>query len=243
MLLSNQYLSRARIVWSERATRLPFAVTCCTRPAGRDFFQGPLRHQTTIDPSFASDTILESLRIWLPHGVALVIIDDISGAEPDCRELTKGAKVVAQTYRTAAVALQSGYPRAPSVRSAKLEDLREYSATADLIDAIMTLHRDEMHDPESLRPGEAHLEIINQRYGPPRRVTLGFQGHYPCFVDMSLRSAPGLACLIRCMFAVNSRTHFAHVRRGSGDDHGGASHWRVRLPPLEAAGRRGLGGQ
>ena len=48
-----------------------------------------------------------------------------------------------------------------------MEDLREYRSTADLVDLILSLHRPDMHDPESTRPGEADIDILKHRYGPP----------------------------------------------------------------------------
>jgi replicative DNA helicase len=66
-----------------------------------------------------------------------------------------------------------------------LEDLREYEEMADLIDLALMMHRDDIHDCDSTRSGEVDLEIIKHRYGPSRRTTIAFQGHYARFVDMA----------------------------------------------------------
>src|SRR5688500_13540060 len=103
----------------------------------------------------------------MPHGVRLLVLDRISGAEPRTRDLFKGLRALALAHRTAVVVVakavvpehrQSGRPA--------LEDLGEYEAMADLIDLAVMLHRDDMHDWDSTRPGEADLEIVKHRYGP-----------------------------------------------------------------------------
>ncbi len=54
-------------------------------------------------------------------------------------------------------------------------------------DIVILLHREDMHDRESPRAGEADLIVAKHRNGPCATVTVAFQGHYSRFVDM----APG----------------------------------------------------
>jgi replicative DNA helicase len=54
-------------------------------------------------------------------------------------------------------------------------------------DIVILLHREDMHERESPRAGEADLIVAKHRNGPCATVTVAFQGHYSRFVDM----APG----------------------------------------------------
>ncbi|WP_109506974.1 replicative DNA helicase [Nocardioides speluncae] len=52
-------------------------------------------------------------------------------------------------------------------------------------DMVILLHRDDVYEKESTRPGEADLIVAKHRNGPTRDVTVAFQGHYSRFVDMA----------------------------------------------------------
>ncbi len=52
-------------------------------------------------------------------------------------------------------------------------------------DVVILLHRDDVYEKESTRPGEADLIIAKHRNGPTRDITVAFQGHYSRFVDMA----------------------------------------------------------
>ncbi|GAA1981615.1 hypothetical protein GCM10009799_03370 [Nocardiopsis rhodophaea] len=54
-------------------------------------------------------------------------------------------------------------------------------------DMVILLYREDVHDKESPRAGEADLIVAKHRNGPTATVTVAFQGHYSRFVDM----APG----------------------------------------------------
>jgi replicative DNA helicase len=54
-------------------------------------------------------------------------------------------------------------------------------------DIVILLHREDLHERESPRAGEADLIVAKHRNGPCATVTVAFQGHYSRFVDM----APG----------------------------------------------------
>ena len=51
--------------------------------------------------------------------------------------------------------------------------------------AWLLLHRDDVYEKESTRPGEADLIVAKHRNGPTRDLTVAFQGHYSRFVDMA----------------------------------------------------------
>ena len=50
---------------------------------------------------------------------------------------------------------------------------------------LVLLHREDMYERESTRPGEADLIVAKHRNGPTRDITVAFQGHYSRFVDMA----------------------------------------------------------
>ncbi|GAB2634936.1 replicative DNA helicase [Nocardioides ginkgobilobae] len=52
-------------------------------------------------------------------------------------------------------------------------------------DMVILLHRDDVYEKESTRPGEADLIVAKHRNGPTRDLTVAFQGHYSRFVDMA----------------------------------------------------------
>nr|WP_236700334.1 DnaB-like helicase C-terminal domain-containing protein [Allosalinactinospora lopnorensis] len=54
-------------------------------------------------------------------------------------------------------------------------------------DMVILLYREDVHEKESPRAGEADLIVAKHRNGPTATVTVAFQGHYSRFVDM----APG----------------------------------------------------
>jgi len=52
-------------------------------------------------------------------------------------------------------------------------------------DMVVLLHREDVYEKESTRPGEADLIVAKHRNGPTRDVVVAFQGHYSRFVDMA----------------------------------------------------------
>lgn len=57
-------------------------------------------------------------------------------------------------------------------------------AWARTADVILDIDRPDLVDADSVRPGEADLSIVRNRWGPSRRTTVAFQGHYARFVDL-----------------------------------------------------------
>jgi replicative DNA helicase len=148
--------------------------------------EAPLLVNASWSTESTSHALLDSVRIWLSDGVRFVVVDGIAAAEPHTRDLFKGLKRLAIRHDAAIVVVSNTVvpKRRHSARPA-LEDLRDYEEMADLVDLVFMLHRDDMHDWDSTRVGEADLEIIKHRYGPSRRTTLAFQGHYARFVKMT----------------------------------------------------------
>ena len=133
-----------------------------------------------------TEAVVASVEGWIPHGVQFVVVDGTYQAEPFTRDLVRGLRSIAQ--RSQASILVASKVVMPDERRADwpvIEDLMEYRSTADLFDLVLSLHRPDMHEPESIRPGEADIDILKHRYGPTRRLTVAFQGHYARFVDMA----------------------------------------------------------
>lgn len=70
-------------------------------------------------------------------------------------------------------------PRADVLSSAGID--RAWAAVADF---ILDIDRPDAVDHASLRPGEADLHLLRNRWGPTRTETVAFQGHYARFVAL-----------------------------------------------------------
>ena len=78
--------------------------------------------------------------------------------------------------------------RGPEQRGDKrpmMSDLRESGSLEQDADMVILLHRDDVYEKESTRPGEADLIVAKHRNGPTRDIVVAFQGHYSRFVDMA----------------------------------------------------------
>jgi replicative DNA helicase len=137
-------------------------------------------------------------RLKQRHNLELVIIDYLqlmsSGKKVESRqqevsEFSRSLKLLAKELEVPVVAL-SQLNRGPEQRTDKkplLSDLRESGSLEQDADIVVLLHREDMHERESPRAGEADLIVAKHRNGPVATVTVAFQGHYSRFVDM----APG----------------------------------------------------
>jgi replicative DNA helicase len=135
-------------------------------------------------------------RLKQRHDLRLVIIDYMqlmsSGKKVESRQLevsefSRQIKLLAKELEVPIIAL-SQLNRGPEQRSDKrpmLSDLRESGSLEQDADMVVLLHRDDMYEKESTRPGEADLIVAKHRNGPTRDITVAFQGHYSRFVDMA----------------------------------------------------------
>ena len=55
---------------------------------------------------------------------------------------------------------------------------------ARVADHILDIQRPDLLDANSLRPGEADLHLVRNRWGPQLVTVVAFQGHYARFVEM-----------------------------------------------------------
>jgi replicative DNA helicase len=66
-----------------------------------------------------------------------------------------------------------------------VEGLAAHNSLEQDADMVILLHREDVYERESTRPGEADLIVAKHRNGPTRDLTVAFQGHYSRFVDMA----------------------------------------------------------
>ena len=135
-------------------------------------------------------------RLKQRHDLRLVVIDYMqlmtSGKKVESRQLevsefSRQIKLLAKELEVPIIAL-SQLNRGPEQRSDKrpmLSDLRESGSLEQDADMVVLLHRDDVYEKESTRPGEADLIVAKHRNGPTRDITVAFQGHYSRFVDMA----------------------------------------------------------
>jgi replicative DNA helicase len=135
-------------------------------------------------------------RLKQRHDLRLIVIDYLqlmtSGKRVESRqvevsEFSRQIKLLAKELDVPIVAL-SQLNRGPEQRADKrpmLSDLRESGAIEQDADMVILLHREDVYEKESTRPGEADLIVAKHRNGPTRDVTVAFQGHYSRFVDMA----------------------------------------------------------
>ncbi len=135
-------------------------------------------------------------RLKQRHDLRLIVIDYMqlmsSGKKVESRQLevsefSRQIKLLAKELDVPIVAL-SQLNRGPEQRSDKrpmMSDLRESGSLEQDADMVILLHRDDVYEKESTRPGEADLIVAKHRNGPTRDITVAFQGHYSRFVDMA----------------------------------------------------------
>ena len=137
-------------------------------------------------------------RLKQQHDLKLVIVDylqllsshgRVESRQQEVSEMSRSLKLLAKELEVPVVAL-SQLNRGPEQRTDKkpqISDLRESGSIEQDADMVILLYREDVHEKESPRAGEADLIVAKHRNGPTATVTVAFQGHYSRFVDM----APG----------------------------------------------------
>jgi replicative DNA helicase len=135
-------------------------------------------------------------RLKQKHDLKLIVIDYMqlmsSGKKVESRQLevsefSRNIKLLAKELEVPIIAL-SQLNRGPEQRGDKrpmMSDLRESGSLEQDADMVILLHRDDVYEKESTRPGEADLIVAKHRNGPTRDIIVAFQGHYSRFVDMA----------------------------------------------------------
>jgi len=134
-------------------------------------------------------------RLKQRHDLRLVVVDYLqlmtSGRRVESRQLevsefSRQMKLLAKELDVPVVAV-SQLNRGAEQRTNKtpmLSDLRESGSLEQDADLVILLHREDLYEKESTRPGEADIIVAKHRAGPTSTVVVAFQGHYSRFVDM-----------------------------------------------------------
>ncbi|MCX6398774.1 MAG: replicative DNA helicase [Propionibacteriales bacterium] len=135
-------------------------------------------------------------RLKQKHDLKILVIDYLqlmsSGKKVESRQLevsefSRQMKLLAKELEVPIIAL-SQLNRGPEQRADKkpmMSDLRESGSIEQDADMVILLHREDVYEKESARPGEADLIVAKHRNGATRDITVAFQGHYSRFVDMA----------------------------------------------------------
>lgn len=118
----------------------------------------------------------------------------LSMADADMDELSKSQVLVVDDahhaggmcpQRVAALATRGHLVVLTLPRDRVVSDAGIEPTWADVADYILDIDRPDMLDRTSLRPGEADLHLLRNRWGPTRSHLVAFQGHYSRFVDLT----------------------------------------------------------
>ena len=131
----------------------------------------------------------------------LVIIDYLGLMKTGGRQETREREVAETTASLKRLAREFGVPivllaqlnRGPESRNDRRpvkSDLRESGAIENDSDIVILIHRPDMGDPDSTRPGEADLIVDKNRTGPLGARTVMFQGHFGRFVNLTRQWSP-----------------------------------------------------
>ncbi|MGH3472103.1 MAG: replicative DNA helicase [Nocardioidaceae bacterium] len=135
-------------------------------------------------------------RLKQRHDLRLIVVDYLqlmtSGKKVESRQLevsefSRQIKLLAKELDIPVVAicqLNRGSEQRTSKRP-MLSDLRESGSLEQDADMVILLHREDVYERDSTRPGEADLIVAKHRNGPTKDLVLAFQGHYSRFVDMA----------------------------------------------------------
>ncbi|MCM3886118.1 replicative DNA helicase [Frankia sp. R82] len=129
-------------------------------------------------------------------GLSLLIVDYLQllvtakkgeNRQQEVSALSRELKLLAIELDVPVIAL-SQLNRASEQRADKrpqLSDLRDSGSIEQDADMVIMIYREDAHDPNSARAGEADLIVEKNRGGPKGTITVAFQGHYARFVDMA----------------------------------------------------------
>ncbi|GAA5125057.1 hypothetical protein GCM10023339_47610 [Alloalcanivorax gelatiniphagus] len=119
---------------------------------------------------------------------------DLSMADVNMDELPKSQVLVVddahhsggmRPQRTAALAARGHLVVLTLPRNRVVSEAGIEPTWADVADFILDIDRPDLLDRTSLRPGEADLDLLRNRWGPTQSHLVGFQGHYSRFVHMA----------------------------------------------------------
>jgi replicative DNA helicase len=135
-------------------------------------------------------------RLRQRHDLRLIVVDylqlmtsgkKVENRQVEVSEFSRQIKLLAKELDVPVVAIAQ-LNRGSEQRTSKrplLSDLRESGSLEQDSDVVILLHREDLYEKDSTRPGEADLIVAKHRNGPTADIVLAFQGHYSRFVDMA----------------------------------------------------------
>lgn len=159
-----------------------------------DFGTWPVHVNT--NPRLTVASITEAVEELLPLGLKLLVVDGLQSLAREAPRDSRYFEVCEDVHALKRLARQHGLAviivsklnRSAEQRPDKrpmLHELRNAGDIEDVADEVVLLHREDLYERESMRPGEADLILAKNRHGPERDVVVAFQGHYARFVDMA----------------------------------------------------------
>jgi replicative DNA helicase len=126
----------------------------------------------------------------------LLIVDYLQLMRPGTREQNREREVAALAEGLKAMAGDFGIPVvmlaqlnrnvvSRADRTPTKADLRESGAIENASDVVILIHRPDIYEPDSTRPGEADFIVDKNRSGSRGTATVLFQGEYGRFVGMN----------------------------------------------------------
>jgi replicative DNA helicase len=110
----------------------------------------------------------------------------VESRQLEVSEFSRQMKLLAKELEIPVVAISqlNGGAEQRTDKRPLLSDLRESGSLEQDADMVVLLHREDMYERESTRPGEADVIVAKHRAGPTSTIVVVFQGHYSRFVDM-----------------------------------------------------------
>lgn len=161
--------------------------------ATRELSSAPLYLNTELGITMAKVT--EAVEELAGRGLRLIVLDGLQTLDQEIPRDSRyfevcddvhALKRLARTHKLSLVVI-SKLNRTPEQRLFKrpaLHDLRNAGDIEDIADEVILIHREDMYEAESTRPGEADFDVVKHRHGPQRLIVVAYQGHYSRFVDI-----------------------------------------------------------
>lgn len=187
LLATNHRLDTQLVSTKDPLTRVAARLTSCAARV-------PLSHlwQTGLSGDDEEKinrrrSTLDSAHLTLagPRGVSIADTDMEDVAEPDAL-VVDDAHLSGGLFpkRVASIAARGILTVLTLPRSGVMSGAGIDPEWAEVADFILDLDRPDLIDHTSLRPGEADLHLLRNRWGPTRTETVVFQGHYARFVTL-----------------------------------------------------------
>lgn len=148
------------------------------------------------EPGINITNLIRQARIWkFNHGLEILFVDYIQKIKGSNQKATRTEQVTEVTQSLKQLARELNIPvvalaqvkRDVDTRSDKrptIGDMADASEIEKEADAILTLYRDEVYNPESDQKGLAEIFVCKNRHGPTGMIKCQFIGKYFQFKDL-----------------------------------------------------------